>query len=289
MRSVLDIKRVRNDVDGVKAALARKGADLSEVDRVAAADARQREVASERDDLRRRVKELSAEVGALHRDGRADEAEATREESRRLGDEQTVLAEEADRLASSVRELLLRIPNTPHPDAPDGVDDRDNPVLRVHDFDPDGYAEHQRVPHWETGTELGILDVERAVKISGSMFTMLRRGGATMSRALCQLALDTLADDFEEIRPPSLVTTETLTATGQLPKFADDAYALERDGLWCIPTAEVPLTSLAAGEVLAEADLPMRMMAYSPCYRREAGAAGRDTRGLLRTHEFDKV
>jgi seryl-tRNA synthetase len=161
--------------------------------------------------------------------------------------------------------------------------------LRVHAPDRASYAEHQRIPHWEVGTRLGILDNERAVKISGSMFTMLRGLGATMARALCQLALDRNADQFEEIRPPTLVTTASLTATGQLPKFADDAYAIERDDLWCIPTAEVPLTSIYAGEVLDEAQLPVRFMAYSPCYRREAGSAGRDTRGMLRAHEFDKV
>jgi seryl-tRNA synthetase len=110
-----------------------------------------------------------------------------------------------------------------------------------------------------------------------------------MARALCQYALDTNADEFEEIRPPSLVTSATLTATGQLPKFADDAFFIERDDLWCIPTAEVPLTSLYAGEVLSDDTLPAKMMAYSPCYRREAGSAGRDTRGMLRSHEFDKV
>ena len=153
----------------------------------------------------------------------------------------------------------------------------------------DGFPEHQRVPHWETATALGILDNERATKISGAMFTMQRGPGAQLSRALCQYALDRNSDAFEEIRPPSLVTTATLTATGQLPKFADDAYAIERDDLWCIPTAEVPLTSLYGGEVLDEAQLPIRMMAYTPCYRREAGSAGRDTRGMLRAHEFDKV
>ena len=145
------------------------------------------------------------------------------------------------------------------------------------------------MPHWETATALGILDNERATKISGSMFTMQRGAGATLARALCQLALDRNADAYEEIRPPSLVPTATLTATGQLPKFADDAFAIERDDLWCIPTAEVPLTSIYAGEILDEAELPMRFMAYTPCYRREAGSAGRDTRGMLRTHEFDKV
>ena len=145
------------------------------------------------------------------------------------------------------------------------------------------------MPHWETGAALGILDNERAIKISGAMFAMTRGLGATLGRALCQLALDRNADAFEEVRPPSLVTTATLTASGQLPKFADDAFAIERDDLWCIPTAEVPLTSMYRDEILAEADLPMRLMAATPCYRREAGSAGRDTRGMLRSHEFDKV
>jgi len=145
------------------------------------------------------------------------------------------------------------------------------------------------VPHWEIGAQLKILDNERAVKISGAMFTMQRGLGATMARALCQLALDRNADAYEEIRPPSLVLTSTLTATGQLPKFADDAFSIQRDDLWCIPTAEVPLTSLHAGETLKVEDLPLRYMAHTSCFRREAGAAGRDTRGMLRTHEFDKV
>jgi len=154
---------------------------------------------------------------------------------------------------------------------------------------PASFEAHHRVPHWETATALGILDNERAVKISGAMFTMQRGAGATLARALCQYALDMNADAFEEIRPPSLVTTATLTATGQLPKFADDAYSIERDDLWCIPTAESSLTSIHAGEVLAEESLPVRYMAHTSCYRREAGSAGRDTRGMLRAHEFDKV
>ncbi len=145
------------------------------------------------------------------------------------------------------------------------------------------------MPHWEIGARLGILDNERATRIAQAMFTMQRGLGATMARALCQLALDRNADAFEEVRPPTLVSTATLTATGHLPKFADDAFYCERDDLWLIPTAEVPLTSLHAGEVMDEAALPSRVMAYTPCYRREAGSAGRDTRGMLRAHEFDKV
>jgi seryl-tRNA synthetase len=184
---------------------------------------------------------------------------------------------------------MLRIPNLPHADAPNGAGDHENPVVTGPINMPAQFADHQRVPHWETASHLGILDNERATKIAGAMFTMQRGLGATLARALCQFALDSNADAFEEIRPPSFVTTATLTATGHLPKFADDAYAIERDDLWAIPTAEVPLTSLHAGEVLEESELPVRLMAYTPCYRREAGSAGRDTRGMLRAHEFDKV
>jgi seryl-tRNA synthetase len=145
------------------------------------------------------------------------------------------------------------------------------------------------VPHWESATALGILDNERAAKISGSMFTLQRGAGATLARALCQYGLDRNADAHEEVRAPSLVSTATLTATGQLPKFADDAYAIERDDLWASPTAEAPLTSIYASETLDDTSLPIRLMAHSSSYRREAGSAGRDTRGMLRTHEFDKV
>jgi seryl-tRNA synthetase len=286
---VLDIRLIRSDPDAVKAAFARRGEGTDAIDQARELDARLRELTGRRDELRAQVKTMSKQVGALHREGKADEAAAAQDESRALGDEATKLAGEAERVAADLRDLQLRIPNLPHADAPDGADESDNPVVKIVGFDPDGYADHQKVPHWEIGEQLGILDNARAVKIAGAMFTMPRRGGATLSRALCQLALDRNADAFEEVRPPSLVLTETLTASGQLPKFADDAYAVERDDLWAIPTAEVPLTSLARDEILDEADLPMRLMAYTPCYRREAGSAGRDTRGMLRSHEFDKV
>ncbi|MGH3368912.1 MAG: serine--tRNA ligase, partial [Nocardioidaceae bacterium] len=165
----------------------------------------------------------------------------------------------------------------------------DNVVLRVEGYDPDAYAVHQRVPHWDIGTELGILDGERAARISGSMFMLYRGWGARLLRAMVQLSLDRNADAYEEVSPPTLVRTDTMVASGHLPKFADDAYHVERDDLWAIPTAEVPLTSLHRDEILPEPELPARYAAYTPCYRREAGSAGRDTRGLLRAHEFDKV
>ena len=288
---MIDVRLLRTDLEGVRSALARRHDPeiLVQVDDAARLDERLREITSERDDARRQVNELSKTVGQLRKAGDIEGAEKAMAESRQFGETERALAAEHDRVSEELRQLLLRIPNIPHPDAPDGTSEDDNPVVVGPINMPESFADHQRVPHWETGPALGILDNERATKISGAMFTMQRGLGATMARALCQLALDNNADAFEEIRPPSLVTTATLTASGQLPKFADDAFAIERDDLWAIPTAEVPLTSLYGGEVLDESELPKLMMAQTACYRREAGSAGRDTRGMLRTHEFDKV
>jgi seryl-tRNA synthetase len=262
---------------------------LDQLDRAVAFDVLIRDIVAKRDAIRAEVNDLSKQVGQLRRDGDNDGAETLQVRSRALGEHERVLANEFDVVQGDLREVLLRIPNFPHADAPDGLTDSDNPVVKGPLNMPASFADHQRVPHWETAAALGILDNERATKISGAMFTMQRGAGATLARALCQYALDRNADEFEEIRPPSLVTTATLTATGQLPKFADDAYAIERDDLWCIPTAEAPLTSMYAGEVVDDTQLPIKLMAHTSCYRREAGSAGRDTRGMLRAHEFDKV
>ena len=287
---MIDVRLIRTDYEGVRAALAgrHKPEVLDVLERAAELDARLRDITSERDGLRAQVNALSKQVGEHRRRGETAAADALQEASRTLGGTEKLLADEHDEVSERLRQQLLVIPNLPHPDAPDGVSDADNPIVKG-PFLPDSIPDYRRVPHWETATALGILDNERAAKIAKSMWTMQRGAGATMARALCQLALDRNADAFEEIRPPSLVSTATLTSTGQLPKFADDAFAIERDDLWCIPTAEVPLTSIHAGEVLDQAQLPVRFMAYSPCYRREAGSAGRDTRGMLRAHEFDKV
>jgi seryl-tRNA synthetase len=288
---VIDVRLLRSDLDGVRTALARRGKPdvLEQVDHAAALDERLREITAERDDLRRQVNEISKMVGQLRKASDTTAAETAMAESRVLGDTERALVAEHEDVSDALCQLLLRIPNLPHPDAPDGAGEDENPLVKGPVEMPESFAEYQRVPHWESATALGILDNERATKISGAMFTMQRGLGATMARALCQLALDNNADAFEEIRPPTLVTTATLTATGQLPKFADDAFSIERDDLWAIPTAEVPLTSLYANEVLDEAQLPALMMAQTSCFRREAGSAGRDTRGMLRTHEFDKV
>ncbi|HZA75720.1 MAG TPA: serine--tRNA ligase [Acidimicrobiales bacterium] len=287
---MLDIRRIRSEPEAVKAALDRRGPGTSEpIDRVLAIDAEQRRIIAQRDDVRSQIKVLSKQVGRLRGQGKGDEVEAAMARSRALGDDEEALAKAASVLADQVRTELLALPNLPSDDAPHGTGERDNVVLRTEGFDAGAYGEHQRVPHWEIGAELGILDNERATKISGSMFTMYRGWGARLLRGLVQLSLDRNADTYEEIRPPTLVRTETMVSTGHLPKFADEAYHIERDDLWAIPTAEVPLTSLHGGEILDAADLPLRYMAYTSCFRREAGSAGKDTRGLLRAHEFDKV
>ncbi len=288
---MIDLRQLRSDPDAVLAAMARRGKPdlLDQLREAIALDVESRDIAGRRDALRAEVNELSKQVGALRRDGDIEAAEAAQAASRARGEEERSLATHADEVQARLREILLRIPNLPHPDAPDGVSDDDNPVVKGPIGVLPEYPDHQRMPHWEIGARLGILDNERATRIAQAMFTMQRGLGATMARALCQLALDRNADAFEEVRPPTLVSTTTLTATGHLPKFADDAFHAERDDLWLIPTAEVPLTSMHAGEVMDEADMPSRVMAYTPCYRREAGSAGRDTRGMLRAHEFDKV
>lgn len=287
---MLDIRRLRTEPDAVRAGLSRRGGDAAaHVDRILELDVQQRALGTQRDEIRARIRVLSKEVGRRRGQGDGEGAEALMAESRALGDEEKALDVEVDRISEEARDLLLRTPNVPSDDCPDGAGEADNVVLRIEGFDPDAYGEHQRVPHWDIGAELGILDGERAAKIAGSMFTMYRGWGARLLRAMVQLSLDRNADAYEEVRPPTLVRTDTMIATGHLPKFEEEAYHIERDDLWAIPTAEVPLTSLHRDEVLDDADLPLRYTAHTSSFRREAGAAGRDTRGLLRVHEFDKV
>ena len=288
---MIDVRLLRTEPASVKAAMARraKPALLEELEHAERLDARLRDITVERDSNRAQINSLSKDVATKRREKDDTGAETLMNRSRALGETEKKLANEYDEVSAALREVLLLVPNMPHADVSAGNSDKDNKVVKGPMQMPAKFADYQRVPHWETGSALGILDNERAVKISGAMFTMQRGLGATMARALCQLALDRNADAYEEIRPPSLVLSSTLTATGQLPKFADDAFSIQRDDLWCIPTAEVPLTSLHAGETLKAEELPLRYMAHTSCFRREAGSAGRDTRGMLRTHEFDKV
>jgi seryl-tRNA synthetase len=232
---VIDVRLLRTQPDAVRTALERRAKPevLEQLDHAIRLDVRLRDIVTERDAARARINDLSKEVGMLRREKK--DAEPLMAESRTLGEREKALDEEYTQVEAVLRDVLLRIPNTPHPEVSEGSSSDDNKVLRGPLQMPDTFAEHQRVPHWETGVALGILDSERAVKISGAMFTMQRGLGATLARALCQFALDRNADVFEEVRPPSLVTTATLTATGQLPKFADDAYSIGRDDCGASP------------------------------------------------------
>jgi seryl-tRNA synthetase len=292
---MIDIRLLRDDPDGVKAALARRGVAPAEIDAVITADVAHRSHLTRAESLRAEVKALSREVGEARKAGDQERADQVSAASRRLGEAERAATAEAEVEFEKVRQGLLYLPNIPADEVPDGLSDADNvetrrwwPGMDSGAPEPERAA-HQTVPHWEIGESLQLLDMERGARLSGSMFPLYRGVGARLLRALTFLALDRHTPTYEEIRPPTVVLTETMVSTGHLPKFADDAYHLERDDLWAIPTAEVPLTSMHRGEILDEAALPIRFTAATACYRREAGSAGRDTRGLLRVHEFDKV
>ena len=292
---MIDIRALRDDPDAVKAALARRGVEAAEVDAVVRADEARRAARTRFEDLRREVKELSSRFGQAKKAGDEARAEELRATSLQVGEDERLASAEADAAEERVRTGLLYLPNIPADDAPDGMGEDDNVEVRRWWPGQDagrpepGRAAHQEVPHWEIGESLQILDMERGARLAGSMFPLYRGPGARLLRALTAFAIDRHSPAYEEIRPPTVVLTETMTSTGHLPKFADDAYHVERDDLWLIPTAEVPLTSMHRGEILEESQLPLRFTAATACYRREAGSAGRDTRGLLRVHEFDKV
>ncbi len=292
---MIDLVQLRREPDVVMAGLTRRGVPRETVEEIIALDVEHRRLLQEAEVLRASVKDLSRQVGEARRDGDLALAETLAATSRETGEKERAASEVTDGVATRLRDLLLMTPNVPDDRVPNGKDETENVELRR--WWPgmdDGaafptFAEHQKVPHWEIGTALGILDLESGAKIAGSMFPLYRGGGSRLLRALSSFSLDRQRDAYEEIRPPSFALTETMMSTGHLPKSADDMYAVERDGLWAIPTSEVPLTSLRRGEILEESELPIRLTAQTQCFRREAGAAGKDTRGVLRVHEFEKV
>jgi seryl-tRNA synthetase len=292
---MIDLVQLRRDPEFVKEALARRGVSSAAMDTIIGLDVEHRRLLQEAESLRAEVKELSRQVGDARRAKGLTTADELTLRSRELGEREREATLATDEVATSLRDQLLMIPNLPSPDAPDGADESDNVELRRWWVGMDEgmafpeFAPHQRVAHWDIGIELGILDMETGAKLAGSMFPLYRGLGARLLRSLGFFALDRHMGDYEEIRPPSFALTETMMSTGHLPKSADDMYAIERDDLWAIPTSEVPLTSMHRGEILDESRLPIRLTAQTACFRREAGAAGKDTRGLLRVHEFDKV
>jgi seryl-tRNA synthetase len=284
---VLDIHRVREDPEALKRALARRGADYGPaVDELLRVDEERRAAVTHVNELKARRNEVSREVGVRKRKG--EDADALVAEGKAIGDQISELDARIARAERRRDEVLLEVPNTPLDEVPVGGEEANKVVktwgdARAFSFQP--------LAHWDLGERLGIFDLARGAKISGSGFPVLRGAGARMQRVLIDWFLDvhTGKHGYQEVRVPYLVTSETLTGTGQLPKFADELYKLERDNLWLIPTAEVPVTNLHRDELLPAQALPVRYTCYTPCFRREAGAAGKDTRGLLRVHQFDKV
>jgi seryl-tRNA synthetase len=284
---MLDSKRIREDTAEVLAALNRRGEDFGPaVQELLERDGERREALTEVNELKAQRNAVSKEVGERRRAG--EDADELVVRMREVGESISTLDRRIAAAEARLREILLELPNAPLDEVPSGGEEANRIVAtwgepRAFDFTPR--------PHWELGEALGILDLSRGAKISGSGFPVLRGAGARLQRALITLFLDrhTREHGYEELRVPYLVTRDTLTGTGQLPKFADESYLTERDDLWLIPTAEVPVTNLHCDEVLDAVDLPRRYVTCSPCFRREAGAAGKDTRGLLRVHQFDKV
>ncbi len=280
---MLELRKIVNETDAVRAALDKRGEVDPPIDEIIALDVRRRELIRETDAARQRRNEVSKRIGAEKRRPTDDEIH----EMRATGDRISGLEDEARDVENNLRDLMLVIPNLPLDDVPDGLDESFNVIERAADPPP---ARDWDTPHWDIGERTGIIDMEGAANISGSRFYMLRGQGARLHRAIVGWLLDTLVDEFgyEELNPPYLVREETLVGSGNLPKFADDLYRDEEAGLWMIPTSEVSLNGIYQDNIIS-ADLPLKYCSHSPCFRKEHAAAGRDVRGMKRVKQFEKV
>ena len=280
---MLSIELIRNQPELVAKALVRKGEDPP-IEKLLELDSRRRRLIQTGDELRARRNETSRQISTMKE--RPPELIA---EMRQVGDDIKSSEQEVSELDMEIRDLLLELPNLPLDDVPDGLGEEDNVVahtvgeIPTFDFEP--------LPHWDLGERLGIIDFQRGVKLSGSRFFLMKGQGARLERALINWMLDlhTSEHGYTEVFLPAVVKREIMEGSGNLPKFGDNLYRDVEDDLWLVPTAEVPLTSVHKGEVLKAEELPLNYTAYTPCFRREKAAAGRDTRGIKRVHQFDKV
>lgn len=287
---MLDLNYVRANLESVRAALEARGFPVAALEDFAALDAERRHAIAESDALNARRNASSREIGALMKDGKKDEAESRRKEVGELKERMAELERARDDAERRMQELLATVPNVPHESVPVGRDETANVEVRQwgeaprFDFEPQD--------HVDLGTRLGILDLERAAKITAARFAILKGAGARLERALTNFMLDvhTREHGYEETLPPFIVNRDSLFGTGQLPKFEADLFKLtDERGLYLIPTAEVPVTNIRRDEILDASELPLKSVAYTPCFRSEAGSYGRDTRGVIRQHQFDKV
>ncbi|NPC94905.1 serine--tRNA ligase [Bacillus sp. WMMC1349] len=284
---MLDIKLLRANLQEIKEKLTHRGEDLTDFDQFEELDAKRRELIVEVEELKSKRNEVSQQVAALKREKK--EADHLIKEMREVGEQIKQLDESLRTVESSLDKIMLSIPNIPHESVPVGETEDDNVEVRKWGKLPDFAFEAK--PHWDIADELDILDFERAGKVTGSRFVFYKGLGARLERALFNLMLDLHVDEYgyTEILPPYMVNRTSMTGTGQLPKFEEDAFKIREADYFLIPTAEVPVTNLHRDEILAADMLPMNYAAFSACFRSEAGSAGRDTRGLIRQHQFNKV
>jgi len=284
---MLDIKFIRDNPDVVKRACAHKNETKADVDHILTLDAERRRLVTEMESLRAQQNKASQDIARIKKEG--GDASAFIAEMKRVSQNVGEMTSQVREVEEKLHQALLWVPNVPHESVPVGSDESHNVTVRewgqipTFDFPP--------APHWELGEKLGILDLPRGAKVSGSGFFVLRGQGARLQRALIAFMLDyhVKKHGFTEVMVPFLARPESMIGTGQLPKLAEEMYRVESEDLYLIPTAEVPVTTLHGDEMLEEKDLPLKYIAYTPCFRREAGAAGKDTRGILRVHQFDKV
>ncbi|UYP08055.1 serine--tRNA ligase [Priestia megaterium] len=284
---MLDLKFLRANFNEVKEKLKFRGEDLTDLGRFEELDAKRRELIAQTEELKSKRNEVSQQIAQLKRE--KQDADHLIVEMREVGDRVKQLDEELRSVEEELELLLLSIPNVPHESTPVGETEDDNVEIRKwgeikqFDFEPK--------PHWDLGTDLNILDFERASKVTGSRFVFYKGLGARLERALINFMMDLHMDEhgYEEILPPYMVNRTSMTGTGQLPKFEEDAFKIKEEDYFLIPTAEVPVTNLHRDEILSGDQLPIAYTAYSACFRSEAGSAGRDTRGLIRQHQFNKV
>ena len=283
---MLDIRWIRSNVEETKRFLANRNNDMN-IDALLSLDTEKRSLLVESEELKAKRNEGSRKVSQAKAAG--EDASGLMEEMRLVGERVKTIDARITEIDATLDDLLLRVPNRPHETCPVGRDENDNVEIRKWGEVPTFPFEPK--PHWEIGEALGIMDFERGAALAQSRFTVLKGLGAKTERALLNFMLDlhTEKHGYKEIEPPFMVNSATMQGTGQLPKFAEELYKCEGDDLWLIPTAEVPLTNLHAGDILEEDALPLYYTAYTPCFRREAGSYGRDIRGFLRQHQFDKV
>ncbi|MFB6308294.1 MAG: serine--tRNA ligase [Haloarculaceae archaeon] len=281
---------LREDPETVRDALALRGTEDVDLDELIEIDEEWRELKANGDDLRHERNEVSREIGELKREGDDEAAQEAIERSQELKDEIERVENRADELEAELEQRLLEIPNVPHEDVPPGEDESDNPEVRRWGFEDARELPEEIVPHYDLGEELDVLDFERGAKVAGGGYYFLKGDAARLEHALIQFMRDLHREQgYTEVFPPIPVTSESMTGTGQLPKFDEDAYKLEDEDLWLCPTAEVPVTNMYRDDILLADDLPIKHQAYTPNFRREAGEHGTETRGLARVHQFNKV